>query len=156
MAFFDEIGKKLNVAGQEAAQQAKNFTDVTKLNSKISEKERKINQLYALIGQHYYENHRDDASSEEPQLIYEISVLINEIYQCREEIRQIKGIQQCQNCGAEVPSASVFCNNCGARVVSEIQNTATSNNTDVMMCPNCNAVVKSGSAFCTKCGAKFN
>ena len=39
MAFLEQLGKRLSDAGQGAAQQAKNFTDVTRLFSAISVKE---------------------------------------------------------------------------------------------------------------------
>ena len=55
MAFFEQLGKRLADAGQGVAQQTKNLADVTRLNSAISEKERKISQLYLAIGQSYYE-----------------------------------------------------------------------------------------------------
>lgn len=55
MAFFEEIGKRLTDAGQNVAKQTKNLADVTQLNSAISEREKKIAQLFSAIGQAYYE-----------------------------------------------------------------------------------------------------
>lgn len=54
MAFFEQLGKRLSDAGQGVAQQTKNFADVTRLNGAISDKERRITQLYQSIGQTYY------------------------------------------------------------------------------------------------------
>ena len=65
MAFFEQLGKRITDAGQGVAQQTKNFADITRLNSAVSDKERKIAQLYQSIGQSYYERHSGDA---EPQL----------------------------------------------------------------------------------------
>lgn len=47
MAFFDELGKKLTDGGQKAAEQARAFAEVNKLNSQVSEQEKKITQFYA-------------------------------------------------------------------------------------------------------------
>ena len=49
MAFFEQIGKHLSDAGQNVAQQTKKLADVTQLNSTISEKQKKISQLYLAI-----------------------------------------------------------------------------------------------------------
>ena len=54
MSIFEKIGEKLSGAGQGVAQQVKNFADVARLNSIISEKEKQIAQLYIEIGQAYY------------------------------------------------------------------------------------------------------
>ena len=115
MAFFEQIGKRLTDVGQGVAQQTKNFTDVTRLNSVISEKERKISQLYAMLGQAYYEQHREDPAAEEAQTIEELNRTFAEIRQCQEEIRQIKGAVKCPNCGADAAPDALFCNACGAR-----------------------------------------
>ena len=65
MAIFERIGKQLTDAGQSAAQQTRNLTDVARLSSAISEKEKKISQLYSVIGQSYYEKHKHDSAAEE-------------------------------------------------------------------------------------------
>ena len=51
MAFFDEIGKKITDGGQKAAEQARIFAEVSRLNGLITEQERIISQLYSRIGQ---------------------------------------------------------------------------------------------------------
>lgn len=47
----------------------KNFADVARLNSIISEKEKQIAQLYIEIGQAYYEHHKIDPQGEEIERI---------------------------------------------------------------------------------------
>lgn len=116
MAFFEELGKRLTDAGQGVAQHTKNFTDIARLNSAISEKERRIGQLYANIGQAYYERHQNDPSAEALQQIEEINALMEDIIRCQEEVKQIKGVVRCPRCGAEVALNSAFCNSCGAKL----------------------------------------
>ncbi len=154
MAFFEQIGKRLTDAGQGVAQQTKNFTDVTRLNGTISEKERKISQLYASIGESYYERHRRDSTSEELQKIEEINTLFAEIAQCREEIKQIKGTVKCPDCGAEVALNSSFCNSCGAKISQDIEATE-SVAAETRICPNCHVAVKKDNLFCNHCGTKL-
>ncbi len=153
MAFFEEIGKHLTGAGQNIAQQTKSIADVTKLNSAISEKEKKISQLLLLIGQSYYEKHKNDDNAEELDKIAEIKALYSEIFTYREKIKQIKGVVKCKNCGADVPLTASFCNSCGAKVNSVETNSV---NTDTeCLCPACHAIVEKGNLFCTHCGAKI-
>lgn len=155
MAFFDELGKRLTNAGQGVAQQTKNFTDVARLNSAISDKEKKIAQLYASIGQSYFQRHKDDAGAEEAQQIAQINALFQEIAQCREEIKQIKGVVKCPSCGAEVALHSAFCNSCGARV-PQAEAAEAPVPEDAQICPNCHAAVPKENLFCDHCGTKLD
>ena len=153
MAFLEQLGKRLSDAGHGAAQQAKNFTDVTRLNSAISDKEKKITQLYAFIGQAYYQRHRSDPDAEELQQIEAVNALFAEIAQCQEEIKQIKGVSKCPSCGADVPLNSAFCSTCGAKVPQTAPAEAVP--ADSPLCPSCHAPVRAGSRFCICCGAKL-
>ena len=153
MAFFEQLGKKIADAGQGVAQQTKNFTDVAKLNSTISEKEKKINQLYTAIGQAIYAAHKDDADFEAAQSIGEINTLLDEIAQCREKINEIKGITKCPGCGADVPRGSAFCSSCGTAIPHVEPEPAASS---ARVCPGCGAEVSEDSLFCNSCGRKLD
>lgn len=154
MAFFEQLGKKLTDAGQGVAQQTKNFADVTRLNNEISTKEKRITQLYQVVGQAYYERHSDAPAPEHEKEVAEIKALFSEIGQFREEIKQIKGIVKCPNCGADVPLQAAFCNACGAKMgAAPTQPAAPSENTKI--CPACGAASPRDNQFCTHCGVKF-
>lgn len=153
MAFFEQIGKRLTDAGQNVAQQTKDLADVTKLNTAISEKEKRISQLFLLVGQSYYEKHKNDDTAEELEKIAEINALYAEIFTKREKIKEIKGVVKCENCGADVPLNAAFCNACGTKVN---RTEPTKKNTEeVCMCPTCQAVVEKGNLFCNHCGTKI-
>ena len=154
MAFFEQIGKRLTDAGQNVAQQTKDLADVTKLNTAISEKEKKISQLFSLIGQSYYEGHKNDDTAEERDKIAEVNALYSEIFANHEKIKQIKGVVKCENCGADVPLNAVFCNACGTKVKC-VENTMKSAEEDCL-CPACNAIVEKGNLFCNHCGTKID
>lgn len=153
MDFFERMGKKISDAGQGVSQQAKNLMEVSQLNSSISENERKITQLYQLMGQLYYEKHKNDAAAEEKDKLDEISRLYDEIFQQKEKIKEIKGIVKCMNCGAEVVSNSAFCNVCGAKMQSAF--TANTQAASGRICPNCQALVGDNDAFCMNCGIRL-
>ncbi len=153
MDFFEQIGKKLTNVGQGVAQQTKNFADVGKLNSEISEKEKRISQLYLLIGRLYYERHKKDFDAEEQQKIDEINQLYRDIMQCQEKIKQINGVVKCKNCGADVPIQSMYCGSCGSRVVFEDTQETIAEPSRV--CPDCHMPVGKENLFCEHCGAKL-
>lgn len=154
MAFFEQIGKKISDASQGATQQAKNFAEITRLNGTISEREKRISQIYTEIGQSYYEKHKDDSQAEELERITEINSLNAEILQCHEDIKQIKGITKCPSCGADVPINSAFCNACGAKILPATKIEDVSAPKPVSLCPKCHKPVPVGNLFCNHCGAK--
>lgn len=153
MAFFEQIGKRITDAGQNVAQQTKDLADVTKLSNAISEREKKISQLFLLIGQSYYEGHKDDPVAEDLEKIAEINSLYTEIFANREKIKQIKGVTKCENCGADVPLNAAFCNSCGTKVIRK--ETVSQNTGKERMCPACHAIVEDGNLFCNHCGVKI-
>ncbi|WP_147401754.1 zinc ribbon domain-containing protein [Acutalibacter sp. 1XD8-33] len=152
MPFFEQLGKKITDVSQGVAQQTKNLTDITRLNSAISDKERQISQLYLEIGQAYYQKHSQDNSAEEWERIAAINALGGEIQKCRREISQIKGFVQCPNCGGDVPLHAQFCNACGAKMPPPA---AAEVPEDARICPACGAVMGPENKFCMKCGAKL-
>ena len=66
----------------------------------------------------------------------------------KKQIQDIKGVQRCARCGAEVSNSAAFCSSCGA-AMPKIQAPVA---TDVVKCENCGAEVKKGMRFCTSCG----
>ena len=154
MAFFEQLGKRLTDAGQNVAQQTKNLADVTQLNSAISDREKKISQLYLNIGQLYYEEHKGDSTAEHQEIIEEINALYAEIAQNREKIKQIKGVVKCPKCGADVPLNAAFCNACGTKM--ERAGSVSETNGAQRHCPVCHAAVSAEDAFCNNCGAKVD
>lgn len=154
MAFFEQFGKKLTDAGQGVAKQTKNFADITRLNSAVSEGEKKISQLYAALGEAYYKRHSQDPEAEEPEIIGEINARFAEIARHREEIKQIRGVTKCPSCGADVPAEASFCNACGAKILASSAAAAQPQITDGVKCK-CGAVMPRGTVFCTECGSRL-
>lgn len=116
MSFFNELGKKLSKAGQEAAQQTKIFAETTKISSYISDEEKKIDDLYKQIGKSYFEANRNNSSDIYAAQMSEIVEAQNKILDYQQQIRDIKGIKNCPNCGAELDKKSGFCSTCGFKV----------------------------------------
>ncbi len=144
MAFFEELGEKVTKTGQEAMQKTRDFAGVTKLNMDIDSIRKENSNLFLQLGQIAYDNKdlfSDNAEAEE--VINRIAANIAKIDEKNREISDIKGLIQCPNCGAPIPTTSVFCSNCGTKM-SEKPQPAT--------CSNCGAQLEENAKFCTKCG----
>lgn len=152
MSFLDNIGSKASAAGQAAAEKARNFAEVTRLNGVISDHEKRISRLYFEIGQSYYERHKGDPEAEELERIAAITDTNEKIAVCREQIKTLKGVEKCPNCGADVQNGSQFCNNCGTRMPPASMKTAPKAG---LTCPTCGAAVAEGNLFCNNCGTKL-
>lgn len=146
MSIFEEIGKNISSAGQGVMQKSKNIVDATRLNSNISENDKKIAELFAILGKIYYQQNKDAAGVEGQEHIDAINALYQQNAQLREQVKQIQGIKICANCGAEMAYAANFCSSCGKPAVADNR----------QKCPNCGSPVSEGFAFCVECGAKLN
>ncbi len=114
MAFFDNLGKKASEAGARAIQKTKEISDTTKLNSMISDEEKKIANMHCQIGTLYASLHRADCEEAFAPMIAVIVESEGKVDAYRKQIQEIKGIEICVNCGAEVARGAAFCNVCGA------------------------------------------
>jgi rRNA maturation endonuclease Nob1 len=119
MSFFDDFGKKISSVSQEAIAKTKDFADVTKLNSNISEEERKINSAYSEIGKMYFELHSDDYEECFGTQFLAIKESKEKIKDYEKQIVNIKGVVKCPNCGTEVPKTAAFCASCGSAITQE-------------------------------------
>ncbi len=146
MGFFDDIGKKLSNVGQTVAQKGKDVVDTAKLNSAISDEQKKIEKAYEKIGRLYAERHADSPEPDFVEYLDEIKASENAIAECQQKLQDLKGVTVCPACGAEVGTDSMFCPNCGNRMRTEPPKSQGP------ACPNCGAPLEPGSKFCTSCG----
>lgn len=114
MAFFDDLGKKLSQAGQTAVQKTKEMADIAKLNSAISDEEKRIDGSYLEIGKLYVSLHDAEHEADFDGLIAAIHESEGKIKDYQQQIKDIKGVVKCEKCGAEVPNNAAFCSSCGA------------------------------------------
>lgn len=102
MAFFDEIGRKISLAGEGAVSKGRAFADVARLNSAVSEEEKKINNSYYQIGKLYVALHPQDYEADFAALVGSIVSSQSKIQTLKQQIQEIKGVTRCEKCGAEV------------------------------------------------------
>lgn len=149
MGFFDDFGKKVTDAGQKAMQKTQEMSETARVNSLISQNENKINGIYYQIGKLFVSIHGNDCESEFIEMVTAVVELERQNITYRKQIQDIKGIQHCEKCGAEVPKGVAFCSSCGA-AISKINNQDVAN--DCVKCPGCGTMVKKSMRFCTGCG----
>lgn len=155
MDFFNKLGKTISSKTQDVVRSTKDFVEITRLNSLISDENQKIENLYSQIGKLYYGSFLSGSKDyrELDNLCHEIDASNERIAQLNDQILQIKGVKKCSYCGAEIPYGSVFCGSCG-KSIAEQQEPETPQVTDAptRLCTNCGAELAEGVAFCTNCG----
>lgn len=114
MAFFESMKETLTTAGRDVSQKAKEVSGVAKLKLDIKSKEDALNKEYIALGKRYYEMHKEGEVADEE--IANISTLLNEIADLKDEVLRTQGACVCSECGATLPSGTAFCSKCGAKV----------------------------------------
>lgn len=148
MAFFDNFGKKASETTAKAMQKVQELSEISRINSLISEEEKKINATYYQIGKLYVSVHGSDGEEKFSGMVATVLEGEQKINDYRRQLQNIKGIQRCEKCGAEVPRGVAFCSSCGAPM-PKVENPLPD---DVIRCENCGTMVKRGMRFCTSCG----
>lgn len=149
MGFFDDLGKKVTDAGQKTVQKTKEMSEVARINSLISQNENRINNIYYQIGKLYVNIHEFDYEEEFGGMISQVIELEQQISEFRKQIQEIKGIQFCEKCGAEVARGVAYCSSCGAVMPRPEKQEYYE---DCVKCARCGSWVKKGMRFCTSCG----
>lgn len=151
MEFFDKLGGTISSKSKQVAQKAKDMAEISKLNGQIVTEEDKIKNAYLAIGKLYY-----DECYTDPQGAYvnEVEIIKNSnktIEGLKDKVNQLKGIQSCPNCGAEVDINASFCTSCGNKLeIVEL----TPIDTTKKQCPNCHQNVEDNDVFCIHCGTR--
>ncbi len=148
MAFFDNLGKKASEATAKAMQKAQELSEISRINSLITEEEKKINATYYQIGKLYVSVHGSDGEENFSGMVAAVLEGEQKINDYRKQIQNIKGVQRCEKCGAEVARGVAFCSSCGAPM-PKVENPLPD---DVIRCESCGTMVKRGMRFCTSCG----
>ncbi len=148
MAFFDNLGKKASEATAKAVQKAQELSEISRINSLISEEEKKISTTYCQIGKLYVSAHASDSEEGFSEMVATVLEGEQKVNDYRKQIQNIKGVQHCEKCGAEVAKGVAFCSSCGA----PMPKTEEPLPEDTVRCESCGATVRRGMRFCTSCG----
>lgn len=159
MDFFNKMGDKLQSVGKEVTKKTKDLGGVVSLNSQIKDSEAGLERVYKILGEKYYKSFRDEASQRFSEETDEILKIQAKLESDKEQLRALKGIKLCLNCGAEVDSSALHCPMCGTalpvtKVVSEPE-PANEEQPKATFCPSCGAPLSAEAKFCGKCGTKI-
>ena len=137
MAFFNDLGKKIQSATGAASEMAKDVTEkakdsveINKLNSAISAEQRLVQQYYVEIGEAFYVTEKDNPNSPVAAVCAKINASLSQIQDLQDKIADIKtkpetpadpsgmassGRSFCSECGAAHELGQQFCVNCGSK-----------------------------------------
>lgn len=151
MDFFNKIGDSIQNVGKEVSKKTKDLSGTMSLNSQIKEAENTINKLYQQVGQKYFNEYNEEVCTRYAEEAQQIAELMEKIAKDKEQLRALKGLKICPNCGSEINAQVPHCPMCGTAVEVPVSafEPATS------FCPGCGAPVTQGTKFCGKCGTKL-
>jgi len=155
MAFFDKVGETISSKTTMVANKAKEIAEVTSLNGQISTCEDIIQKTYVTLGKAYYEANKDNAEDEYAEQCIAIKDALAGVEKLKDQIRTIKGIKICTNCGGEIPNSNIYCPHCGKRAEEAVKQENTAATNEEKICPSCGSKVAFDAAFCPTCGQKM-
>ena len=149
MALFEKIAN----TGQNVAQNAKNYVEISKINNEISVIDEEIRNRFVALGRAYYEEHRHDPDCRWRANVERIMAAYEEVARKQEQIKRISGQDTCPHCQAKIAYGSAFCSVCGQKIGTQVSSEQSASNESV--CPTCGYSTEAGGKFCMKCGTKL-
>lgn len=116
MDFFNKLSKKASETYQVAKEKTTTLSEELKLKSKANSLEEKNYQIFAEIGEIVYNELQAGRDVDKEQIlpkVDDITLNKNELEKLRAQIRELKNIKKCINCGAELGKDASFCSKCG-------------------------------------------
>jgi rRNA maturation endonuclease Nob1 len=155
MAFFQELGNKISQTSQDAVKKTRILAETAKINSHIEGERRNISENYNKIGSKYFELYPETSDENLAGFCNSIAESMRKIEDYQEQIKQLKGITTCQNCGVEFAEGAQFCTACGAKIaIPEETMDEQTEALQVKSCSGCGQQLTEGSIFCSGCGKK--
>ncbi len=147
-------GDKINQMTKSAVSKSREMAEITRLNMDISNNEQKARELAAKLGMMVVEQGLLTDNEQAAELTAQILKCLATVERNKETIQNIRNINICASCGAEVSRTSKFCDKCGAPMSRAVLEDSVASATPT--CPQCGAKLEAGSKFCTECGAKLS
>ena len=159
MDFSNKMGDKLQNVGKEVTKKTKDLGGVVSLNSQIKDSEAGLERIYKILGEKYYKSFREEASQRFTEETDEIIKIQSKLESDKEQLRALKGLKLCSNCGAEVDGNALHCPMCGTELpvinVAVQSESVQAEQPKPAFCPSCGAPLSAEAKFCGKCGTKI-
>ncbi len=122
MGFFDKVKDTagsamaaLSDAAKDVSDKGKEMTEKARINKAIKTEETKINNLYMIIGQKFFNQNAAAPAGFEDQF-NGIRNAQAEIEKLQKDLDGMAAASACPNCGAKVNPGQPFCQGCGAKL----------------------------------------
>lgn len=147
-------GEKFSKMTQTAVSKSKDVAEITKLTLNNNSLESEITSVSNQIGEYVVANNLLADDEIVGQKLNQIEELRAAIAANEAKIREIKNINVCPVCGAEVPMTSNFCDKCGAPMKKDEPVVEEEAPVVERVCVKCGTALESGAVFCPNCGEK--
>ncbi len=154
MDFFNKVGETITNKGKDVTKKVKDIAEIGNLNGQISVQEEIIQNLYFEMGKMFYEDNKEKEDTPYQEKCQQIKEAYGEIDRLKTAIQNLKGIQVCPKCGAELKGDAVFCSMCGEKVNVDPEVVVEEEEEEIGYCSNCGNKLEKEAVFCTKCGTK--
>lgn len=116
---FEKVKQKVKQLSKDTVEEVQKMNEIRQLKGKISSAKKQIESTYTEIGKKFFELNSDSAPEGFETFVQTIRDKQELIGQLKEQIRAVKGMILCPNCGMEVAAGERFCTNCGSRMPEE-------------------------------------
>ena len=113
---FENLNEKITKTGKAVEGRTKKIAESAKLSYKVSEEKRALEQLFTALGKACYKAESENGDGAYADSCAEISEKITKIEEMKAQIRAVKGLVICDNCGAEVSIENDYCGKCGSKL----------------------------------------
>ena len=148
MEIFNKIGDTITSKSKDVAKKAKDFTELTQLNSQLNTLKTSVDSYFMQLGKAYYLKYEGNYDEQFTEITNAIRTAQVSIESTEKQIKMIKGVDKCTYCGNDVPTNVQFCSTCGTKNESFLTEPATKT------CQKCNFTLNSDALFCPNCGNK--
>ena len=146
MEIFNKIGDTITSKSKDVAKKAKDFTEITQLNSQLTTNKNNLEAYFAQLGKAYHAKFEADYDAQFSEIMNAIKMTQANIDTIEKQIKTIRGVDKCANCGNDVPTNVQFCSTCGAKNDAYVQVSVQKT------CSSCNFALASDALFCPNCG----
>ena len=138
---------------QSAVSKSKEVAEITRINVEISNIEQKIKKIHQELGAYITAHPELIQAGDETttDLLKKVAEYGSELSKQQQVLMDIRNVNICDACGAEVSRTSKFCGKCGAPMDRSVLETPEVTNT----CPDCGSPLEEGMLFCANCGKKL-
>ena len=119
--FFNDLGKTITKAANDAVDKTTEFFEATKIRTQIAGEGKSIEKDYRDIGEIVYKLYMEGTPVTDAvaKLCDDVKAHEDRINDLRRELANRKGLNLCPNCGEMVDKTAVFCPMCGSSMAQE-------------------------------------